>query len=89
MNIDKQVRTHHFVVTATVYEDGSVSWFVDDDTLVARFPEGAIFDEKTNEWLDKCDITEDISEEDEALAESLTLTFGNTRNQMVTKFEKF
>lgn len=89
MNIDKQVRTHHFVVTATVHEDGSVSWFVDDDTLVARFPDGAIFDEKTNEWLEKGDITEDISEEDEALAESLTLTFGDARNQLVTKFEKF
>ena len=89
MRPDKQLRTHHFVVTATVYEDGSVGWNVDDDTLVARFGEGVIWDEKKDVWLDRGDISADVSEDDLALAESLSETLSNTRNQLIKNFERY
>jgi hypothetical protein len=87
MRVDRQLRTHHFVVTATVYEDGSVGWFVDDDTLVSRFSEGVIWDEKTNEWMSN--PSTEVKEQDEALATSLSETFVNTRNQLIKNFEEF
>ena len=43
---------HYFVVEATVDEFGTVSWLIDDETAMARFPEGAIWDEDSQEWVD-------------------------------------
>lgn len=43
---------HYFVVEATVDEFGNVTWMIDDDTAIARFADGAIWDEDTQDWID-------------------------------------
>ena len=63
---------HHFVV---VFDDETDKWFIDYESLVARFPEGSVwFDEEGDlpaEWVEFHDL--DPTEKDNTRAVSTEL----------------
>lgn len=63
---------HHFVV---VYDDVDDKWFIDYDTLIARFPEGSVWFEEDSEgpseWVPFHEL--DPTEKDNTRAVSVAL----------------
>jgi hypothetical protein len=72
--MDKDSKPDHFFVVTAVWSDekNDYEFIVDDDTLVARFPEGVMWTE--DGWRHPTDVDE--SERDVALSERLTNLLG-------------
>lgn len=43
-------KTYYYVVTATDYGNGNFDWDIDPYTEDARFPEGTVWNDATEEW---------------------------------------
>ncbi len=71
---------HYFVVYGERHADGTVEFWVDDESLMSRFDNSAIYDPNTDEWLPRSALRGDdeLFDEDfeisEALGELLSAT---------------